>query len=151
MEKKMKTPKTKICTKCGKRKRLELFYKNKSTASKTAFHCKACAKTYHQAHKEEAAAHAKTYHQAHKEEAAACSKAYYQSHKEECMAKNKAYYQSHGAEIKAYSRFQCVQLTDAYIKGYLCSHSVLSRKDIPQSIIRVKREQLINHRLAKEQ
>lgn len=41
-KKKMKTPKTKICTKCGKRKKLEEYYEYKSCVSGVGGACKKC-------------------------------------------------------------------------------------------------------------
>jgi len=120
----MKPPKTKICTKCGKRKKLGLFYKysaenlTRKTIPFLKSWCKACndksnknpkdqesRKAYYYAHKKELLAKQKAYNDVHAKEIAVYRKAYNQIHKEEIAiygkAKSKAYYHTHKKEAAA--------------------------------------------------
>ncbi|MDA3916387.1 MAG: hypothetical protein PF690_05385 [Deltaproteobacteria bacterium] len=51
-----------------------------------------------------------------------------------------------------YNRLQCKNLTDSYIRSLLNRHGVikLTRKEIPQELIKLKREQIKMFRLIKE-
>ena len=75
-----KTFQSKPCIKCG-----SIEERNKRGA------CRACAKAYREAHREEKAARRKAYHETHPEKQKVCTKAYRETHQEEIAAYRKAY------------------------------------------------------------
>ena len=58
--------KTKLCTKCNRRKSLGKFSKSKSKSDGLQYRCKVCDKAYQQTHKVEIAKYNKKYYQVYK-------------------------------------------------------------------------------------
>jgi hypothetical protein len=50
------TPKTKVCTRCKKRRKLDLFYKDKTQKDGHASWCKTCEREYDRAYRARKAA-----------------------------------------------------------------------------------------------
>ena len=96
--------KSKMCSKCGIKKKLSEFGKQNDHKKGLCSQCKYCrslaGKIYHQFHKELINKRNKKYADAHREEKAKTSKTYYESHKEELLKQCKLYRDFHKKERK---------------------------------------------------
>lgn len=119
----METIGTKICSKCGKRKSFDSFYKNKTSKDGYNVWCKNCLieynrqtreqrrsynQTYYAEHKGKEVAERRKYEEEHKDEIACLKQIKIQewreAHKEQKRAYDKNYYTEHKEQRKAYLR-----------------------------------------------
>ena len=134
-------------------------------------------KQYREKNKDRIAAHNKeyfkTYYDANKDKRNANGVAWRKANKDSVKVNNKAYYEANGDKIRAYNRDlyhsiektpgrrarkaamargQANRLTDGYVTGLLTKNgSPLTSKDVPQSLIELKRLELKLKRNLKEQ
>ena len=97
--------KTKVCTKCCKRKKLSEFNKDKTKKDGYYSSCKKCNKKrdkeYRQNHKHEIDAYQKEYRQSNKEYFRQNNKEYYQLNKEKLLEYRAKYRENNKEKIKA--------------------------------------------------
>ncbi len=102
----------KTCTKCGKTKQADEFYKRCRAKDGLRCQCKACdaahKKAYNAEHKEDNAARCKAYRATHAEEIAA----YCAAHAEEITARSRIYRAEHADKVAAYGRVYCAEHAD---------------------------------------
>ena len=93
---------TKVCTKCGVEKSLEMFYKDKAKKDGLQGKCKECVKAYKQANAEKISERARDYYQANHEVILKQTKAYRQANAEKTSEHKKEYYQDNREKIAEY-------------------------------------------------
>lgn len=162
-------PETKVCSKCGQRKELIEFYRNKKSKDGFAYQCKQCADAYsisyrdenkeklkayikarYVENKEKQKDYLKSYREANKEKLVAKGKAYCEANKEKRGAYLKSYYASNKDKqldrAKSWREESSKEINDSY-----CSTVLNIRvKDATPEILELKRQQLKLHRLTKQ-
>lgn len=127
--------KTKVCTKCHKRKLISNF--NKKNQYKDGYNnwCKECVKEYN-----------KQYRETHKQKVKKQHKKYYENNKESLKNQHKKYYQDHKQEIKKYLK----KYRETYkkeIQRYNKQYNQIHKKKI-NKYRRERRKKIINCKLA---
>ena len=90
--------KTKICTKCGVKKNIDCFRKEKRVKSGLQAQCKMCEREYRLKNREKQINYMKEYYKKNKEELLQKSKTYRENHKEEKRLNDKFYRETHKKE-----------------------------------------------------
>ena len=173
----MKPPKTKICTKCGKRKKLGEFVAHKDCIGGVGGACKKCEvsyqKAYYQSNREKCKAYSKAYYQSNSEKCKAYQKeyqkAYYQSHKEQSRKQGRKWYSAYREKVhliqKKYrdcnqdkikeshhkhQKKSAKNMSDTYMRRMLVQETNLNYKDITSEMIQIKREYLTIYRMLRK-
>jgi predicted nucleic acid-binding Zn ribbon protein len=110
---------------------------------------------YYKKNKERLLANNRKYREDNAGRIKARKQAYREKNKENIKNYNQKYRESHRHELKAMHKENVArmvaEISTPYVKHLICSHSTLTRKDIPQSLIDAKREHLKIKRFLKEQ
>lgn len=164
--------KSKKCSKCGEVKPLHAYQRKQAAKDGLQYTCKECQREiraeYYLNNKKNFAERSKKYREENKEKYVARSKKYYLENKDKLIAYQNKYKQENKKKVadrkgayreknldkilmdgrniaKEYSD----TLHDSHIKTIISNVSNLKRKDIPQELIELKREQLKLHRAIK--
>lgn len=156
---------SKKCSKCGEVKPLHAFHKAKNRHNGVRSDCKACIKLYCHANREKRKQYYKNYKASNLEKIKLKNKKYYKANCEKIKQDSKDWKASNCEKVKICNKewnvsnreklnqsFKlCVHnLGDRYIKSLLVRNTSLkSKKDIPQELIELTREQLKLHRAIK--
>lgn len=127
--------KTKRCTKCGKEKPIEGFYKASRHEDGHRSDCKECGR-----------ARDTIYRQNNREKIRAWRRKGQEIYRRKHQAELKLWFQRHRrankAKIRAYERAARIQraviLHPSYVKDLLCKRTILGFSDIPNELVEVK-------------
>ena len=152
----MKTPKTKICTKCGEEKVFSEYYKDKKSKDGYSYKCKLCQKEYNKINKDKIRQRNKKYLRRYRKTNPAKFAQYNREYREKLEDREKCYRMTRFWKIKNSERVKKKNqedrelLSPVYVKKLICRCTGLSHKDIPDGMVRVYRAILKFKRLRKE-
>jgi hypothetical protein len=148
------------------KKRPELLEYKKEWAKKNEDHCRELARKYYGDNKDAISAKAKVYYQINKavinekqrkyyaknpERSRQVSKKWYSENKQRAYLTNRKWATNNKERVRDMARKMRGELHDCYIKGLFTRKTLLTAKDIPQSLIEAKRLEIQMKRFIKEQ
>lgn len=129
----------KYCPKCFKTLSLTLFHKNKSKSDGVATYCKSCISEYGKREDIRAKHYARM-----KNNAERVKEQWRRSHD------NDGHRQRQKERVRAFMKVQSENLGDLYVKSKIARGTGIKFTDIPQSLVELKRAQMMIARALKE-